>query len=689
MSLYRWVKEYKAGKKGIEERIVEIKERKPYLNLREAREILKKEGINISLDTIWRIWTKYAFCGFPKECHVFQFPNFPHLKPQQEKLKKIKFLIKKGNIEKAAKIINSFPLFSDIEILKSIPENILSLKRKVEKWISLFGYIPFPEYCEKIRKLRIQCEEQGLLFTSIWAGIAEIAALDWIGEHEKIIQLIETLEKRIPKDTFFRLPLLIQKGIAYTDLLKFEKAQEIAKIWYRIVMRKKEKVYYSHLSVLYTHLEEYRKAIKLINYSLSDTQEDLNDYPLLQGLIACYITAGEYDKLKKILRKMDILVKKDKREIIKSDYFILKGFIYWLENKFVPAINFVSDSLYYVKERKIIDRLIFTSALLSDIYQSLSETQKAKEILNNILMLSLRYKKLKNVLNIVYLIDKNKVFDNFRPSLKILKLLDKARTEKKIEYYRKAYKIAKSKCILGAFHRYLLFYPEVVKMVIERRKKTYLPPSILKYPIFNRERIIIKINFLGKFKIFKGNNLVKEFFSIKEQSFLIFLAFSKERISLKKIYDNFWPNSKNPSFLLSHILTNIRKKLKIPLYSLKISRKNEMLYKKNIFFLTDYLEFKEKIARAESLLKAGEYEFAKTEFLSAFNLIRGEPFEKMYDRWSEDTRLSIIFELENYIIKFIEEFKKRGEDKLISEIIKKYRKIFKYSDKLNNLPNIV
>jgi hypothetical protein len=221
------------------------------------------------------------------------------------------------------------------------------------------------------------------------------------------------------------------------------------------------------------------------------------------------------------------------------------------------------------------------------------------------------------------------------------------------------------------FHRYILFLPEIVIHRIRRGKPTYLPKSLLKLPVFNRNVFVFDVRFLGKLKIYrsygtqeskKSKELLKLKLTPKEKAFLIHLALRlpepRRTISLEKIYKNFWKDSKKPERNLSHLLSKIRKQLKIPVHLLEISRRGGYPILKNngIYFLTDYLEFKETIARAKALLRAEEYEFAKKEFKSALKLIRGKPFEKMYDRWSEDKRTEILFEIESTK----EEFEKLG-----------------------------
>lgn len=74
--------------------------------------------------------------------------------------------------------------------------------------------------------------------------------------------------------------------------------------------------------------------------------------------------------------------------------------------------------------------------------------------------------------------------------------------------------------------------------------------------------------------------------------------------------------------------------------------------RRGIYFVTNYQEFEQTLFQAKALELAGEWGFAKKEYLRAFNLFRGEPFKKMYDPWSEHMRRVILNKLESEAIHF-------------------------------------
>jgi len=53
------------------------------------------------------------------------------------------------------------------------------------------------------------------------------------------------------------------------------------------------------------------------------------------------------------------------------------------------------------------------------------------------------------------------------------------------------------------------------------------------------------------------------------------------------------------------------------------------------------------------LERSGEWGFAKKEYLMAFRLVRGVPFRRMFDRWSDDLQRVILNGLEREAISFV------------------------------------
>jgi hypothetical protein len=83
----------------------------------------------------------------------------------------------------------------------------------------------------------------------------------------------------------------------------------------------------------------------------------------------------------------------------------------------------------------------------------------------------------------------------------------------------------------------------------------------------------------------------------------------------------------------------------------------------------------EHVIQARALLRVGEWGFAKREFIQAFKLFRGEPFRKMYDDWSDDKRLEVLFNFENEMKLFIKELLEREKHKEADIMLARARKI--------------
>ena len=86
-------------------------------------------------------------------------------------------------------------------------------------------------------------------------------------------------------------------------------------------------------------------------------------------------------------------------------------------------------------------------------------------------------------------------------------------------------------------------------------------------------------------------------------------------------------------------------------------------------------------------MRAGEWKFARKEFLSAFKLFRGEPFKKNFDDWSVDMRFKILSQLETEAINFakacLEHNNKRDARKILENVLK----IIPDSEEIKNLLN--
>lgn len=648
--------------KELEEKIALLKEKEPGLTVRKAKEILEKQGIKISIKGIWSIWKRYGYTGFKKKNMTNTWiDNLEWTYESKIKFKAAKKLFEKGKIKECARLLNSIPALPKNDLILKIPDRYLNLKRKCEKIAGIFGKIPFEEYIKRVQKLHAILKRNAFNYSALRIGLLETVALCWKKDYKKVLRNLKELKRLIGKDkgSLFEIKfaILIAEGFAYSGLQKIRSARQIARICKNMLLRRKyvSPYFMDYLGALFSDLEEYRYAEELLLKSIDKVDEETRN-KLKTCLFGIYLLKGDYKNAVSISRKIRIDEWAKKQGI-----FSLKATIHLINGNYEKAISYATKGLAFFRRENLYYGIFHSSLILAGAFFSVGENSKSKKIL-------------KSALNVI---DKNKLPREFF-IIKIL-LKEPINIQKELfptvqlavflkegKYY-KALFYAREKYLISCFHRYILFFPELINDLIKKGKEIYLPKTMLKLPVFNKNIFVFDIRFLGRLKVyrsyggetkklkFKSKNskeLLKLNLTPKEKAFLIHLALRLPEpgrtISLKKIYKNFWKDSKKPERNLSHVLSKIRKQLKIPVHLLEISRRGSYPVLKNngIYFLTDYLEFKETIARAKAFLRAEEYEFAKKEFKSALKLIRGKPFEKMYDKWSEDKRMEILFEIE-------------------------------------------
>jgi hypothetical protein len=266
------------------------------------------------------------------------------------------------------------------------------------------------------------------------------------------------------------------------------------------------------------------------------------------------------------------------------------------------------------------------------------------------------------------------------PFIHILYLLQNSKDK---EGYQKAFGYAQKHYLVGYLHRTIVFFPHLINALIKQGKPTRLTRTIHNFPVFKKETPVFSVNFLGDCTVTRNQKEQDFNLSPKDTAFLIYIATVQEKeIPLEKLFDNFWAKSKNSARNLSHLLVRLRKALKIPSHLFYV--KENLLFNE-CYFRTDYDMYQEHLSQAIALQRAGEWGYAKREFLRAFELFRGEPFRKMYDDWSDDKRLEVLFSYESEVINFVKELIKRGRKKEAQQLIQKTRKITPDSDELEGL----
>ncbi|MGB3478398.1 MAG: helix-turn-helix domain containing protein [bacterium] len=700
LTLRRWVKWYKEGgeqnlnrKKpyhrpwnriapSTEQQVVLLKEKKPYLTLFEAKNILRKNGVKISTNGIWCLWKRYNLTGFRKK--DYQGSKKTSSPEVYDGLKKAEQALNEGNIKRAARILNDLPFGVDENILKRIPDRLLSLSRRVEKLDLTFEKIPFPETMRKAKILRKRAENKNLFYTSIRAGLIELSAMTRLGNPEKQLILVKKLLDRLEKkdkpvnaEPSLHFHLLISKGNALADIGKTRQVLLCLKKCETLSRRLKEARYYRNIAALYSAIGFHKKAYYWIKKSLKCTEDKYRgiSYEYLAGNL---VMAGEYAAVRRALKGIKI----DKPGFLPLAA-IINAACCLGEGKIQDAAHYANKALLTSRKEGILGYIITSFSILAACSCGFNEREKAISQLKRLIYLVDKFA-IKGTLFFIKVLLGYSSFPRdaiLMPDIRLALLLQQASKSLEITDYRKAYNYATSQRLMGLFHRMILFFPEPVNRLIDRGKPTGLPKGLLRLPIFQKNIPVYHLKFLGPARIHRNGIRLRDDPTPSYASILIHLCF-KKKVELKLLYANYWRKAKNPRSSLSHLLFNLRKYLRLSPNILFI--KQGFLNFKG-YITTDYQEFEQALIRAKALERAGEWDFAKKEYLRAFKLFREEPFKKMYDPWSENMRRVILNELETEAIHFAKSCLEHRNKSDAKGVLPKALKIIPQSEEIKEM----
>jgi len=690
-TLRRWLKRYQEGgeenlyrKKvytrhptrfvpSIEKKIVILKQRKPSLTLLEAQKTLNKKGIKISINGIWSIWKRYNLAGFRRK--NFQSAEATETSLEVEHgLRKAEQMLNKRALKKAARILNALPSCDGQDILKKIPDSLLSLSRRVEKLDLTFRERPFRETAREAKILREKAENKRLFYTSVRAGINELFAMEPRSNSEKQFILAERLLRRLEKKNFpsnanpsLCFSLLVIKGKALAHLGRPRGVLYCIRKCVDLCRYLTEPEAYRNIAALYSSIGFYKKSRYWIKKSLECTQDKHRDisYEYLAAVLAI---AGKYRAAKKALKevKANSPTFQPLTAMINAHCFLNKGNIQ-------DAVQYAIKALSTSRKQGILRYFLASVLTLVCCACALNERGKAISYLERLISIVEKFRIRDMLFLIKVLLGQNSLPRDavLIPIIRLGVLLSRASESLKTKDYRKAFEYATSQELMGFFHRLVLCFPESVNKLIAKGKPTGLPKALLNLPVFRKNIPVYHLKFLGPPRFYRNSVRLRHYPSPMYASFLIRLS-CKRKLELVSIYNNFWHNAKDPRSSLSHFLFGLRKYLRLPPDTLFI--KQDFLYFKG-YITTDYQFYEETITRAKVLERAGEWGFAKKEYLRAFKLFRGEPFKKMYDNWSEDMRRVILNKLETEVLHFTKSCMKHKNRKDAQKVLKRVSKI--------------
>jgi transposase-like protein/DNA-binding winged helix-turn-helix (wHTH) protein len=647
-TLKRWIKIYKEKKLKneefkIEKMIVFLKEKEPHITLKEIQKNLKNKKILISLKKIYFVLKKYGISN--KSLLPFQGEKSNE---NVEKIERVKYLIEKDDFKNAAKILNSLPSLYDFSILKNFPQRYLSLRRKVEQLIAIWGNLSMKEMYKRAKKLRTKCEKRKMLISAMLAATMEMNALNFLGKIEKIYFLYKKYKrylKGIPLClkyaflnecfiAFYKKPEKYPLNIFENFLSNFEK--------FCLKLEKQEnenKIQWFYLlSGWFSLKEDIKKSLKWIEKIIFDEKIDIQHKKIyFSQYFPLLILKGEYKKVIKEIDK-DFLKETPLPGLLRISLSLANAFLGI--GKVEKCLKIAFDGFLKAKKEHIASMISGFLFLISCCYSALKEKKKSKRYLRMALYFSKNLERTKIFYNSLLKfspIQNQKISFRF----KLLNLYISFGKTLKYKDYIKVHKFAEKKGLIGILHHIILLHPEPIINLLKKGKNPFLSPEFLNLPIFN-EIPVFKVFLLRKKEFITYGNKKIKISDSKDFHLIIYLFLNRKRfIEKEEIYKIFFKNSKNPYKSLIKSLSRIRK-------ILGISKNNLFLKKEGVFFdmdaKIDLEEFKNRYKMGKVLEKIGEINKALKEYKEAINLYKKPPFEKIgyYYNFAEDERNIII-----------------------------------------------
>lgn len=712
-TLFKWVQLYKQGgekkllasyrkpwnrmTKAIEQEIVRLKEEYPDLTIEAARDRLHRKGIHVSHKGIWGVWRRYGYAGYRKMDISTDFTKYSALTEEATaKLEQATQLLVADKMEDAATILNSVPSLPSNELLSRIPDHMLSLPRQVEKIGAMFGTVPLSQYLKKLQILYSKLKQAHMYYSALRIGFIEVLALEWSYRPQAQLERIAELKKLLARSKEcssymlfdIRYMLSVSEAIAYAELMQLGRARAIARTCQQMLAHRKNvptKLMYD-LGALYSYLEEYRKALRWMwrVFRTSDAEARKQLALPYAGLL---YTSGQYDELRKFLRSVDITDQWGN----KARMFIFDAQMQLMKGQPQKAIDCATQALVHARKDEVNRLISLASVTIACAHSSMGETKKAREILRRLIPHLKKRKLVKDLAWLTIILGREVTGDgeilanqSTYPSVVLAQYVRNGD-------YTRAYNYATRKGLLSPFYRYTFFFPDVVISRLEKGKPTYLPKVVRMLPLFNHKNPVIHIKFMGTFVLHKSQKYLRVKMPPKHIAFLTHFAFRASMpgnaIPVQQVVHNFWPHARSPARNLSHLLVDIKKALRIPHHLITITTRRgvKVVLNRGVYFTLDYNEFEEALARAQALQRADVWNLARTEYMHAFGLWRGEPFKKMYDAWSEDFRNVAMNRFEREVVTFAKQCVERKDYKTVRQTLRRIEKIISDNPKLFSL----
>jgi DNA-binding winged helix-turn-helix (wHTH) protein/transposase-like protein len=646
-----------------EQTIMLLKEHEPGLTLRKARMLLQHKGFFISLKGIRTVWQRYNLIRTSFE-ELFS-PLGRETHETCHALKHVQLLLERDQqaitLRRAARIINDLPSFpvNYEPVLRRIPESYLSLRRRLDRLEVDFLSIPKPVLYRKARNLRRTFEKKDLQYSSILAGILEMLALHWMRTPQKEIELYKILcaRKGTARDPVLNLALSFLAGTAYSELLDARNVR-VCVLRCKRLLRSTQ---HAHIDLvigdLWTFVSNYSQALRHYYRALSIIQDDNTRKEIKAKTALAAVIAGEYREVQQRFLHNLRIRPHDQHYVT---YELIQALHHLGQGQLSTATEHLHNCLGQSEQEQLRNYIYTTAMSFAAIDHALGKHREARAILRKYLPLMKKYNVQREYFSLQILLGARDVpqqLDDF-PIFRLMRYVVRAHQTSRLMYYTRALQYAKNNGLTGFLHRFLLFYPRPVHLLLDKGKKPDLPKSLLRLPVFNRSLPVFHVKLLGRTILYRNHIYHKIDLTPQENALLIAFAMrfnaQSKVISMAELLKNFWPDSRNPAYRLTRVLGRLRRILKLARHHIVTvsQHASKRLVNRGFYITTDYDDCVRIFSEARAFAQINEWSLAWEKYVEAFKLVRGAPCERMYDPWSEHTRRTILNKVEAELAHF-------------------------------------
>ncbi|HIE05479.1 MAG TPA: helix-turn-helix domain-containing protein, partial [bacterium (Candidatus Stahlbacteria)] len=550
-TVYRWMNHYRCGRFQLEIekinqeiKVVWLKESEPSLSLLDAWRRLKSVGNSIPIKRIWSIWRKYGYLGFDKDYISNVFIKYVVMPKRYSRSLKI-LTAQKNQLskEELKNIIKFFPLVTEPEILFHLDDTQLAPTHRLCKLLFSPNRLPLKTFVRKANRLRKLLLKSNFQYSFLRANYVYIFGLDWLGDYEKAYKAILETEERYSgiTDLGLKFSFYLCKARSCMALLKFKDAMASFRTCQDLLRQRKRLVtaLTVDLAVFATKFGYYRIAEKYLKLSEQDSRiSQLRSYHMAR--CALEIAQRNYTQAIRSLRAT--------KDIwgYRSRYYYIMALRSLSFGRPAESIERALLALDLTEKEGILGTLGNVITLIAGVKIVTGNIGEGMSLLNNYLPL-FRRKGLKLtalVCNLLLTRDQSVIPKSAPPIFRLLEILLKGEKRKSYRHYLRAYHFAQTELMAGLFLNYLLYFPDYLKFLYEKRLQLLLPRNFIQLPIFKEHPPTYELRFLGPVSLKKGAGSFKRLrIRPKELSFLTFLFAQKTMtVRISQTLRLFWPH---------------------------------------------------------------------------------------------------------------------------------------------------